>query len=219
MSSLFGHLPKVALPGSPESLRNRWPAQKLLLIASIAGWAIVVGFGLRTLVVYANTPGQIASPPLHWPAMAPVALAGRGDSLLVFLHPQCPCSRATLGELAKILACCRGVVEPTVFFYRPQTASADWTETDLWRSAAAIPGVRVLQDLDARTARLFGAHVSGQTLLYDRRGNLAFNGGITAFRGHSGDNDGRDAIQSIATNHSPAHRTTPVFGCALYEQK
>ena len=49
-----------------------------------------------------------------------------------------------------------------------------------------MPGVRVFEDPEATTARLFGARVSGQVLLYDAGGKLLFNGGITAFRGHPG---------------------------------
>src|SRR5579872_901458 len=144
--------------------------KKWLLCASIAAWVVLVAIGLRTLFVYANTPGRLASPPSHWPSTSTVALAPDAGSLVLFLHPQCPCSQATLGELAKILACCRSQLETTVFFYRPTGDSAGWSDNDLWTTASAMPGVRVLSDPDAAAARLFGAHVSGQALLYDSRG-------------------------------------------------
>jgi hypothetical protein len=201
------------LPADHKALNRN---AKTVIAVSIAAWAIVLVFGLRTLLVYAHTPGRLASPPSQWPMASPVGLARGRASLLVFAHPQCPCSRATLGELEKILACCRKQVEVTVFFYRPRTAPKDWAETDLWRTAAAMPGVRVLEDPDADIARLFGAQVSGQVVLYDVSGRLAFNGGITAFRGHSGDNDGSDAVMAIASHQVPRRRATPVFGCALY---
>jgi hypothetical protein len=217
MSLFFGWLPKPPDVGISEGSGDPGTRQGIL-ITGIVGWAVVVAIGLRVLLVYANTPGRAASPPPQWPSASPVALAPNADSLVLFLHPQCPCSRATLGELDKILACCRERIQLTVFFYHPVTALAGWTETELWRMAAAMPGVRLLSDPDAAAARMFGAHVSGQALLYDSRGRLLFNGGITAFRGHAGDNDGRDAIQAIAADLTPKRRTTPVFGCALYEQ-
>ena len=114
------------------------------------------------------------------------------------------------------MTCCGNKVSTTVFFYSPGKTENDWARSDLWDSAARIPGVRVLDDPDAAAARRFGARVSGQTLLYDAQGRLAFNGGITAFRGHVGDNDGRDAIVSVLDGENPHHRTTAVFGCALY---
>ncbi len=190
-----------------------------IVVAGIVLWVFAVGFGLRALLLYSNTAGTPASPPAQWPKASPIRLARSRNSVLLFAHPQCPCSRATIGELAKILACCQADVEATVFFYRPRTAPRDWAQSDLWRSAAAIPGVRVVDDPDAAAARLFGARVSGQVLLYDAGGRLEFDGGITAFRGHSGDNDGRDAVAAIASNRIPRHRQTPVFGCALYSQE
>ena len=60
-------------------------------------------------------------------------------------------------------------------------------------SAAEIPGVEVVSDEDDAQSAAFGAAVSGQTLLYDREGRLIFSGGITAARGHAGDNAGRSA--------------------------
>lgn len=218
MSLIFGR-PQHAPSDSGILEGSRGPGiKKWLLFGSIAAWTILVAIGLRTLFVYANTPGRLAAPPLHWPSSSVVALAPNRGSLVLFLHPQCPCSVATLGELDRILACCGAQLQTTVFFYRPPGSAAGWNDTPLWRTASAMPGVRVLSDPDAAAARIFGAHVSGQTLLYDSHGRLLFNGGITAFRGHSGDNDGRDAIEAIAASRTPAHRTTPVFGCALYEQ-
>jgi hypothetical protein len=52
-------------------------------------------------------------------------------------------------------------------------------------------------------------------LLYDTAGRLLFSGGITAARGHSGDNAGREAIVALLAG-APTDRTqTPVFGCKL----
>jgi hypothetical protein len=64
-------------------------------------------------------------------------------------------------------------------------------------------------------ARRFGASTSGQTLLYNMAGRLVFNGGITIARGHSGSNDGRDAVVALLSGLVPMHTITPVFGCSL----
>jgi len=104
-----------------------------------------------------------------------------------------------------------------VLFVTPPGASGGWEATDLWRGAAAIPGVTVVDDLDGVEARRFGALTSGQVLLYDAGGQLRFSGGITPARGHAGDNAGRSAIVALVESASSAPVETPVFGCSLLD--
>ena len=91
-------------------------------------------------------------------------------------------------------------------------------KTNLWYDAKAIPGVEVMKDQDGSEARLFQAFTSGQTLLYDSKGHLVFNGGITGSRGHSGDNAGRKAIISLVTEGKANRTNTFVFGCSLFSK-
>jgi len=167
---------------------------------------------------YATTPGPAATAPAAWPGDAPFPKASIGSTLMVFLHPQCGCSRATLEELSRLQACCSRQMEATVLMNAPSTVPAGWTDSDLRKAAVAIPGVRVLDDPDGATARRFGVHTSGQTLLYDPQGGLVFQGGITPMRGHSGDNAGRDEISHLLRGGPPRPVRTPVFGCALFEE-
>jgi hypothetical protein len=102
-----------------------------------------------------------------------------------------------------------------VLFLKPPGFPDYWEETDLWRSAAAIPGVKVLRDDAGAEARRFRAATSGQTLLYDADGRLLFSGGITASRGHAGDNAGRSVIVALLTEGQGGQTETPVFGCPL----
>jgi hypothetical protein len=106
-----------------------------------------------------------------------------------------------------------------VFFIAPRSQRLDWVHSDLWRDARAIPGVDIIEDAEGREARRFGAATSGQTLLYDEAGNLQFNGGITASRGHSGGNYGRDAVISLLESGTAERHTTPVFGCSLFSEE
>jgi hypothetical protein len=134
----------------------------------------------------------------------------------MFIHPHCPCSKASVGELALLMAHCQGRVNAHVLFLQPTEATSDWVLTDTWREAARIPGVTVHRDEGGREARLFQAETSGDTALYDAMGGLMFHGGMTISRGHSGDNPGRDALQSMLLG-GPAERTnTPAFGCRLF---
>jgi hypothetical protein len=189
---------------------------RLLIVAGLAAWLLAVGAGLSMLSAYAGTPGPPATAAATWPAAASVARDTRTPVLLLFLHPHCPCSRATVGELARLLAVAQAPVATYAFFYRPADAEAGWERTDLWDSAAAIPGVHVISDERGAQARMFGAFVSGQALLYSASGSLLFSGGITGARGHEGDNPGRTVLTSMLTGQRTAPAHTPVFGCYLH---
>ncbi len=185
------------------------------LAATLAIWTLGVGFGLHKLMQYSYTPGRPAAAAPVWPANPWVTPARDRPTLLVFAHPRCPCSRATIGELARIMAVDQGRVSATVFFYAPSTEAPDWDRTDLWRDAMAIPGVRTAEDRDGLAAQRFGAFTSGETLYYGTDGRLAFHGGITPARGHDGDSSGQDAILSLLAGSRAVRTSAPVFGCSI----
>ena len=137
----------------------------------------------------------------------------------MFVHPQCPCTRASIRELEVIMTRCQTSVQAFVLFTQPAGFDRDWVEGGLWRQADSIPGVSVIADQAGREARVFDVKTSGQTLLYDERGVLKFCGGITLSRGHSGDNIGRSAVVALA-KRQPDVRTPSldcsVFGCPLF---
>jgi hypothetical protein len=133
-------------------------------------------------------------------------------------HPHCPCTRASLGELARLMAQAQGRVTAYVLFVKPSDFPDGWEKTDLLTSASAIPGVTVVRDDEGVEAGRFRAATSGQTMLYDAGGKLLFSGGITSARGHEGDNAGRAAIVSLLTTDEAGQGGTPVFGCPLFAE-
>lgn len=178
-------------------------------------WIAGIALAGRKLLNYESTESAIADAPKTWPAASKIPRATGKPTVVVMAHPKCPCTRATIGELALLMTRLRSQVTAVVIFVRPEGTPAGWEQTDLWHSAAQIPGVTVLADPDNREANLFGAQASGQTFLYDAHGQLQFNGGITAARGHSGDNAGRSSIVALVTGQGAALRQTSVFGCSL----
>jgi len=184
---------------------------------AVALWVPAVAVGLNILWSYSNTPGRAAEPPLDFPHHAGVTPSRERATLLMFVHPRCPCSDASIGELAKLVASDGAKLDTSIFFFYPRHETPQWAHGELWTAAAAIPGVRVFDDKDGEIARRFGALTSGQTLLYTQNGRLRFRGGITASRGHSGDNAGRSAISALLSNHQAVSEpiVTPVFGCSL----
>jgi hypothetical protein len=197
----------------------RKPIRWVLTILLGAVWIGALFFAHRALLGYDYQAGADAKAPATWPrdtkVRRDVGANGADPTIVVFAHPQCPCTRATIGELAVLMAKVHGKATATVVFVRPDEFPAGWEQTDLWRSAAAIPGVDVLSDPGEVEATRFGAQASGQTMFYDASGVLRFSGGITEFRGHAGDNAGRSAITSlILTGHADVDHTS-VYGCSL----
>jgi hypothetical protein len=186
------------------------------LLGSI--WLVAATAGLWVLWQYDNTPGERARAPEHWPAPTKLTRATDRPTLIVLAHPHCTCTRASLGELAEAIARARTPPRTYVLFMAPTSFADGWENTDLWRTAAGIPGVTVVRDDDGREARRFGAETSGQTLLYDERGVLVFSGGITGARAHAGDNVGRQSLVALLNQEPAARSGTNVFGCSLFHE-
>lgn len=186
-----------------------------LLHAVVGLWLAASLGGSVMLWRYKSTPGPVGVAPPEWPAESSVARPAGTPTLLMFAHPWCPCSRASIGELAVVMSKANGRLEAHVFFDRPSSESDDWTSTDLWRSASDIPGVKVHVDPDGVEAHRFGAMTSGHVVLYDANGHLEFTGGITNARGHAGDSEGRRAVLALLSRGAANRLQAPVFGCSL----
>lgn len=208
----------VSEPSRGKEIKPRGPRKiiPVLLVPTIL-WLFAIGLGLSMLWGYENTPGVGAEPPSRWPAASRIQPAPGRATLVMMAHPHCPCTRATIGELALIMAHTQGRLTAYVLFLKPAGFAEDWEKTDLWQSAASIPGVEVMIDDGGAEARRFHSATSGQAILYSAEGGLLFSGGITGSRGHSGDNAGRSAIVSLANAGAAEEAETLVFGCPLFD--
>lgn len=196
----------------------RFKKNSLILTAAGGLWLLMVGAGVGTLWDYKSTAGVAVAAPGRWPAASRIKPAAGRATLVMSAHPHCPCTRASVGELARLMTQAQGRVTAYVLFVRPPGFPEGWEQTDLWASAAAIPGVTPLRDDGGVEAGLFHAATSSQTALYDTAGNLLFSGGITGARGHAGDNAGRAAVVSLLTAGEADRRDAPVFGCPLFDR-
>ena len=199
---------------------NRAPARVRLqhhtIVVMGLMWIFAFSAGAWALLKYSRAPGAAGEPARQWPASSRIQLDPQHATLVMVAHPRCPCTRASLGELARLMAQCQGRLTAFVIFPIPAGSPEEWEQTDLWRGAKAIPGVTVICDLGSVQARSFGVETSGHTLLYDAHGRLIFSGGITESRGHEGDNAGHSAIVDLALQGSAAISALPVFGCPLF---
>ncbi len=190
---------------------RRW--LRNLLIGGV--WLVAVLGAMGFLTRYAEQPGEAATAPAVWPQETAIHVTPGQATLIVLAHPMCPCTRATLADLARLLARVPGKVSAHVLFIRPVGAAADWETSDLWNRARAIPGVEVLADPGSIEASRFGSATSGEVLLYGADGRLQFSGGLTASRGHEGDSPGADRIFALLTTGRAELAVAPVFGCPL----
>jgi hypothetical protein len=194
-------------------LRSR-RARAALVLASVA-WGMSVVAGLVAVHSYESTPGRPPGTVPTWPLQGRIPFDPSRANLVVAAHPRCPCTRASLKELGRVMERCQGAVVAHILFYQPGSGRDPWRSTELQRLATAIPGVRVYDDPGGAEAGRFGAETSGTVLLYDRSGRRCYAGGITSARGQSGDNPGLDAVIAQLSGQETAPAAFPVFGCPI----
>jgi len=194
-------------------------SNKLLVTASVALWLVAIGAGLGIIWNYQNSPGAEGTPPTEWPISSQLQPVVGRPTLVMFAHPKCPCSRASIGELERLVSKCQGRVAVYVLFLRPQGFAEGWERTDLWESAARIPDVTVISDPGGVEAKRFNSETSGMSVLYDAARHLIFAGGITASRGHAGDNEGLRAVIDLLSGEVNSEPRSTVYGCPLFNER
>jgi len=179
-------------------------------------WLAVVGAGMASLAYYDQQAGETLAAPAR---IAPLAAeAPKKQRLLVFIHPRCPCSTASLRELERLMSRCRNEVEAKVYFIRPENEPDSWARGSLWTLAQQIPGTTTSIDAGGKVSRQYAATTSGAIVVYSADGKLQYQGGITAARGHEGDSRGKEAIFAIARGETQEVSQCPVYGCPLWDK-
>lgn len=178
-------------------------------------WAVALIGGTLGLAAYSSRPGSGTSAGGPWPNDSRVAKHDQLPTLVMFLHPKCSCSVATLRELQRCLSTRKDSVSLHIGFYCPSEKSDSWAATKLRSQAERIAPGSTFVDRKAREARRFGAVTSGHLIAFSPDGTCLFSGGITSSRAHEGSNSGADAIRQILSRKRPKTRTTPIFGCPI----
>jgi hypothetical protein len=187
-------------------------------VLGVVAWAALVVVGFAALISYESAPGRSGAPPESWPVASSLVRPAEGFVLVAFLHPRCPCSRTTVGELVRIASRSKSPLTVEAVFVRDRATEAGWERGDLWDAAGAIPGVHERVDVGGVEAARFGAKTSGHVLLYGPDGLLRFRGGVTAARGHAGDNPGETAILDSLEGRPSSLAWAAVFGCPLFDE-
>jgi hypothetical protein len=169
-------------------------------------WFLSLLVAFILLLKYSITPGEAAIQS-KWPVNSSLKRDESLPTLVIFLHADCPCSKASVSELEKI----------TVLFYKPQfETDQSVKDSSLWKRLLDTRA-NLLIDNDGVESKLFNSKTSGQTFLFSPEGSMIFSGGITESRGHEGESIGEDIILQYVNNRESIKNklTAFVFGCSL----
>jgi hypothetical protein len=184
----------------------------------ITAWLAVVLGGMGFIARYKSLPGEAAQAPAQWPEGTALSHRAGTFTLVLFAHPHCPCTTATLAELERLMAKLGEKLEVEIVFIHLE-GDEDFEHARLVERARALKDATVIIDEGVETKR-FGTFTSGQTLLYGPDGRLKFHGGITPSRGHEGDNAGEQRILALVRGEDTQEGgTSMVYGCALNDPK
>jgi hypothetical protein len=186
--------------------------QQIMAAFVCAIWLFgIIHFSVE-MMAFDSTPGARAAAPAQWPAKSALLPAAGRTVLLMFVHPECNCSNASLEQLALLENMLDGQLRAYVVLWHGRGMAASGKRREWLRVAP------VIDDLDGREAKLFGAKTSGQTMIYNEQGRLIFSGGLTVLRGEGG---GEKILQGVVraikeSGHSAVER--PAFGCSILRQ-
>jgi hypothetical protein len=189
---------------------------KPVWVLGIVAWLALIAGSYAWLLRYSFASGKTSVAPHTIPADLATPSQSARPQLLLALHPRCPCSRATMNELAKILSRVPNTSKVTVLMYKPPNEPDSWLEGALLDACRRMH-CQVRPDPGGRLAASLGSFTSGGVVLYDADGKLRYQGGITSSRGHEGDNAGERAIIEILLGHRDSHKSMPVFGCPIQQ--
>lgn len=189
---------------------SRRPA---FLLGLAALWFAGLVGGFAALQAYAGRPGRVAAPPASAPSWLEAHRRPGRPLLVMAVHARCPCTDASLGELADFLSQTHGQCDALLLRYSPDAATAPRAGETRELGGVAVP---LLADADGRLAATLGALTSGSTVLVDAAGRIRFHGGLTLERGHRGRSPAQDALLAlVADRRTAALPAAPVYGCPL----
>jgi hypothetical protein len=189
---------------------------RVTIAVLLSTWTVAVSAGFAALLHYKAAPGEAHRPPRRWPQESALRPHPGGQGTLVlFAHPKCPCTQASVSELARLAAGPGRDLGVRLVVVRPTDVTEDWDDSALRARAGTIPGAVVVPDDAGVEATRFRATASGFVVLYDASGRLRFSGGLTSSRGHEGDSFGRRRVLAVLAGQTPDRDDAPVFGCSL----
>ncbi len=196
--------------GAPDQAATRSPRRTPWWgYGLVAFWAFGVLAGYTMVLQY-----HVRGAEQQQATREPAAAAPSGRRLLVFVHPKCPCSLASVRQLSRIIS--RDPTLPVEFhLFLPADASSDWAQGAVWELASRIPTACLELDVDGALAASRHVEFSGHCILLNEHGECLFSGGVTPGRGHEGDSAGGNELLAAILTGRQAAATFDVFGCRI----
>lgn len=194
------------------------PGTAIFLVTAVL--AAVVGW--YQLFLFSSTPGQQLAAPAQLPAQLsadwPAPALSQFPLLLVFIHPQCSCTHATLDQLDRILDHPGNATPVRIVLAVYQSRKLDRSPVlaEFKPATWLHQPFHLMADTDGALARRFGAATSGEIVLYAADGRLLFQGGITPERAQAGDSATADALRNALLKGTPQSGRARVFGCPIF---
>ena len=205
-------------PPTRKNDRLSWPLGAALvawIAAAVAGWYGISAYGFK------GDPQATTDIVSQWPAESSIAQMTGRPTLMLFLHPKCPCSRATVAELERlpVLVPVDALPNVCVVAAAPRSSGDRWWSNQFLERVERLPNARLVRDAGGVETALFGARISGTVLLFDANGNRLYAGGVTMSRGHAGDNVGLQAVTDLLVNHDANVSPIPPLGCDMVRER
>ena len=189
-------------------------SHKISLILVAWGVAVVTLFG--QLVSYSAQPGNDGHPPIHWPHNSELKRDTDQWTVVIFAHPQCPCTRSTIAEFDRLRSKLTSAPTTHIVLYHPAGQDQEWTRGAIRTESSRIDGLNLFYDEAGAFTTRFGVQTSGHILAYAPNGALAYSGGLTLSRGHEGLSAGSVELLDLLNGKSEIKLTEyPVFGCSI----
>jgi hypothetical protein len=183
-------------------------ARETVIWVIASGWLVAILGGFLIWERYDATPGTVGD------IAASDGRESAGWRLTVFAHPHCPCTRATLQQLAEIVHS-SPLLSVRVVIVCPVSGPKGGEQGEVGLEARRIARAEVVCDPTGAVAKRAGAETSGHALLFDPAGQVVFRGGLTPVRGRTGKNAGQHAVQTWIGGGMGA-AAAPVYGCPLF---
>lgn len=208
---------ELSIPAGQPGAESKSPKRGLAVLIPIL-WALVAGCLMFGLELYEGKPGPKTPLASSWPGSKLTVAKPALPTLVMFCHPQCPCTRASLEQLDKLVSANQGKLNVIFYFVQPVGEPDSWVKTDTWDHARRIPNSTAYVDRQGEQVHRFGVATSGETILYSPDGKELFRGGLTPSRGHEGGCKAVDALADYLIGKEMSLRSAPVFGCPLLSE-
>ena len=134
---------------------------KYNLLSCLAMWLLVVGIGTWKMLSFDFAAGDAGLPVSQWPSDSTLVRSEVLPTLVVFIHPKCPCSNATANELERLESKLRIRAKCIVVFSQPVGAPSDWCNTRTAKAFSHIPNIETQIDEGNLEAARFGCIAVG----------------------------------------------------------